>query len=203
MFTESSTQTPNNLLYSVATNPSKKMATFELYRRSTIRMCLTETLDEMVQNGTLRPELAIQSMTEALETQVKSKVSIKELRNYRRALTDAEEAIRLSNTNVKIRRCCDVLRIRWEWTRSHTKERALMMMETLSKCGQSKGDDSSLHASLNFGSHGNGGINSIYPSDLVPFTRKPLFLVIDCDSSEAFDALLQVHAAVAETDQPK
>ncbi|XP_040368987.1 tetratricopeptide repeat protein 27 homolog isoform X2 [Rosa chinensis] len=30
-----------------------------------------------------------------------------------------------------IRRCCDVLRIRWESTRSHTKERALMMMETL------------------------------------------------------------------------
>ncbi|KAL6184538.1 hypothetical protein ACLB2K_045939 [Fragaria x ananassa] len=60
------------------------MATFELYRRSTIGMCLTETLDEMVQNGTLSPELAIQvlvqfdkSMTEALETQVKSKVSIK------------------------------------------------------------------------------------------------------------------------------
>ncbi|KAM5550958.1 hypothetical protein ABKV19_027352 [Rosa sericea] len=57
-------------------------------------------------------------------------------------------------------------------------------------CGQSKGDDSSLHAScLNFGSHGNGGINSIYPSDLVPFTRRPLFLVIDCDSSEAFEAI--------------
>ncbi|XP_035551245.1 transcription initiation factor IIA subunit 2 isoform X2 [Juglans regia] len=60
------------------------MATFELYRRSTIGMCLTETLDEMVQNGTLSPELAIQvlvqfdkSMTEALEAQVKSKVSIK------------------------------------------------------------------------------------------------------------------------------
>ncbi|KAH7524791.1 hypothetical protein FEM48_Zijuj06G0156600 [Ziziphus jujuba var. spinosa] len=60
------------------------MATFELYRRSTIGMCLTETLDEMVQNGTLSPELAIQvlvqfdkSMTEALESQVKSKVSIK------------------------------------------------------------------------------------------------------------------------------
>ncbi|GKC98972.1 transcription initiation factor IIA subunit 2, partial [Tanacetum coccineum] len=29
----------------------KKMATFELYRRSTIGMCLTETLDEMVSNG--------------------------------------------------------------------------------------------------------------------------------------------------------
>ncbi|XP_061998164.1 uncharacterized protein LOC133715625 isoform X2 [Rosa rugosa] len=30
-----------------------------------------------------------------------------------------------------IRRCCDVLRIRWESRRSHTKERALTMMETL------------------------------------------------------------------------
>ncbi|XP_062163197.1 transcription initiation factor IIA subunit 2 [Alnus glutinosa] len=67
------------------------MATFELYRRSTIGMCLTETLDEMVQSGTLRPELAIQvlvqfdkSMTEALENQVKSKVSIKgHLHTYR------------------------------------------------------------------------------------------------------------------------
>ncbi|KEH21445.1 transcription initiation factor IIA subunit 2 [Medicago truncatula] len=65
------------------------MATFELYRRSTIGMCLTETLDEMVQNGTLSPEIAIQvlvqfdkSMTEALETQVKSKVSIKPFALY-------------------------------------------------------------------------------------------------------------------------
>ncbi|KAK4374369.1 hypothetical protein RND71_005046 [Anisodus tanguticus] len=61
------------------------MATFELYRRSTIGMCLTETLDEMVSNGILYPEHAIQvlvqfdkSMTEALETQVKSKVTIKQ-----------------------------------------------------------------------------------------------------------------------------
>ncbi|KAL9244477.1 hypothetical protein vseg_018251 [Gypsophila vaccaria] len=67
------------------------MATFELYRRSTIGMCLTETLDEMVQNGSLSPELAIQvlvqfdkSMTEALEAQVKTKVSIKgHLHTYR------------------------------------------------------------------------------------------------------------------------
>ncbi|XP_059461656.1 transcription initiation factor IIA subunit 2 [Corylus avellana] len=67
------------------------MATFELYRRSTIGMCLTDTLDEMVQNGTLRPELAFQvlvqfdkSMTEALENQVKSKVTIKgHLHTYR------------------------------------------------------------------------------------------------------------------------
>ncbi|KAG8084610.1 hypothetical protein GUJ93_ZPchr0010g11025 [Zizania palustris] len=67
------------------------MATFELYRRSTIGMCLTETLDEMVSSGTLSPELAIQvlvqfdkSMTEALENQVKSKVAIKgHLHTYR------------------------------------------------------------------------------------------------------------------------
>ncbi|GAB2285392.1 hypothetical protein Dimus_019846 [Dionaea muscipula] len=67
------------------------MATFELYRRSTIGMCLTETLDEMVSNGTLSPELAIQvlvqfdkSMTDALETQVKSKVTLKgHLHTYR------------------------------------------------------------------------------------------------------------------------
>ncbi|KAJ8498127.1 hypothetical protein OPV22_008679 [Ensete ventricosum] len=70
---------------------SEVMATFELYRRSSIGMCLTETLDEMVSSGTLSPELAIQvlmqfdkSMTEALETQVKSKVSIKgHLHTYR------------------------------------------------------------------------------------------------------------------------
>uniref|UniRef100_A0A7N0UQ99 Transcription initiation factor IIA subunit 2 n=2 Tax=Kalanchoe fedtschenkoi TaxID=63787 RepID=A0A7N0UQ99_KALFE len=67
------------------------MATFELYRRSTIGMCLTETLDEMVENGTLGADLAIKvlvqfdkSMTEALDTQVKSKVSIKgHLHTYR------------------------------------------------------------------------------------------------------------------------
>lgn len=51
------------------------MATFELYSRSTIGMCLTGTLDEMVSSGTLSPKLAIQllaqlgkSMTEPLET---------------------------------------------------------------------------------------------------------------------------------------
>ncbi|MQL85139.1 hypothetical protein Taro_017664 [Colocasia esculenta] len=67
------------------------MATFELYRRSSIGMCLTETLDEMVSSGSLSPELAIQvlvqfdkSMTDALDTQVKSKVSIKgHLHTYR------------------------------------------------------------------------------------------------------------------------
>ncbi|GMI82770.1 hypothetical protein like AT4G24440 [Hibiscus trionum] len=67
------------------------MATFELYRRSTFGMCLTEALDEMVSNCTLSPEHAIQvlvqfdkSMAEALESQVKSKVTIKgHLHTYR------------------------------------------------------------------------------------------------------------------------
>ncbi|XP_021676978.1 transcription initiation factor IIA subunit 2-like [Hevea brasiliensis] len=67
------------------------MTTLELYRRSTIGVCLTEALDEMVERGTLRPELAIQvilqfdkSMAKALESQVKSKVSIKgHLHTYR------------------------------------------------------------------------------------------------------------------------
>lgn len=31
----------------------------------------------------------------------------------------------------QIRRCCDILRIRWESTRSRTKERALTMMDKL------------------------------------------------------------------------
>ena len=32
------------------------------------------------------------------------------------------------------------------------------------------------------------GINCIYPSDLVPFTRRPLFLVIDGDNNDGFEA---------------
>ncbi|XP_050214147.1 transcription initiation factor IIA subunit 2-like [Mercurialis annua] len=62
------------------------MQTLEIYRRSTIGMCLIETLDAMVQSGTLSPDLAIQtlvqfdkSMIGALESQpqVKSKLSVK------------------------------------------------------------------------------------------------------------------------------
>ncbi|MFS7971921.1 putative transcription initiation factor IIA, gamma subunit, transcription factor IIA, helical [Helianthus anomalus] len=58
------------------------MATFELYRRSTIGMRLTKTLDEMVSSGILGPKVAIQvlvqfdkSMAEALDAQVKTKVN--------------------------------------------------------------------------------------------------------------------------------
>ncbi|KAI7752863.1 hypothetical protein M8C21_016537, partial [Ambrosia artemisiifolia] len=41
---------------------------------------------------------------------------------------------------------------------------------------------------LNLGPGGNGGFNVIDPSDLLPFTRRPLFLIIDSDNSKAFQA---------------
>ncbi|KAK4416132.1 protein SCAI [Sesamum alatum] len=39
---------------------------------------------------------------------------------------------------------------------------------------------------LHIGPRGHGGMNCIYPSDLLPFTRRPLFVVIDSESSKAF-----------------
>lgn len=42
---------------------------------------------------------------------------------------------------------------------------------------------------VNLGAKGNGGLNVIYPCDLLPFTRRPLFLVIDSGNSNAFKAL--------------
>ncbi|KAI3889056.1 hypothetical protein MKX03_012489 [Papaver bracteatum] len=51
------------------------MTTLELYRSSTVGMCLIETLNEMVYNQVLTQ--FDESMLEALRTQVKSKVTIK------------------------------------------------------------------------------------------------------------------------------
>ncbi|XP_062014678.1 transcription initiation factor IIA subunit 2-like [Rosa rugosa] len=55
-----------------------------LYRSSGIGKCLVETLEEMLENGTLTAELAFQvllqfdaSMAQAFRTRVKNKVSIK------------------------------------------------------------------------------------------------------------------------------
>ncbi|PIN15873.1 hypothetical protein CDL12_11478 [Handroanthus impetiginosus] len=42
---------------------------------------------------------------------------------------------------------------------------------------------------LRIGPHGHGGMNCIYPSDLLPFTRRPLFLVIDSERSKAFKVM--------------
>uniref|UniRef100_A0A5B6YMT1 Protein SCAI n=1 Tax=Davidia involucrata TaxID=16924 RepID=A0A5B6YMT1_DAVIN len=35
----------------------------------------------------------------------------------------------------------------------------------------------------------NGGSNNLYPGDIIPFTRRPLFLIIDSDNSHAFKVL--------------
>lgn len=42
---------------------------------------------------------------------------------------------------------------------------------------------------LHIGPRVHGGMSCIYPSDLLPFTRKPLFLVIDSESSKAFKVM--------------
>jgi hypothetical protein len=56
---------------------------------------------------------------------------------------------------------------------------------------QSQGDCLQHHSGcLQFGTRGSGGLNCIYPSDFVPFTRRPLFLIIDSDNSEAFKAIV-------------
>ncbi|XP_078438205.1 signal transducer, putative (DUF3550/UPF0682) [Wolffia australiana] len=53
-------------------------------------------------------------------------------------------------------------------------------------------DDEKLLASdekssgLLLGPYGNEGLNCLYPCDLIPFTRKPLFLVIDSNVSDIF-----------------
>ncbi|CAK7354598.1 unnamed protein product [Dovyalis caffra] len=38
------------------------------------------------------------------------------------------------------------------------------------------------------GPRANGGSNALYPGDIIPFTRRPLFLIIDSDNSHAFKA---------------
>ncbi|KDO46816.1 hypothetical protein CISIN_1g007051mg [Citrus sinensis] len=56
--------------------------------------------------------------------------------------------------------------------------------------GLNKGDCmDDLGGCLHFGTRGNRGLNCIYPSDIIPFTRRPLFIVIDSDGSEAFKAI--------------
>ncbi|PIA39967.1 hypothetical protein AQUCO_02600427v1 [Aquilegia coerulea] len=52
----------------------------------------------------------------------------------------------------------------------------------------SRGNPRNNSGCLWMGSRGNGGINCLYPSDLIPFTRRPLFLIINSDCSQAFKA---------------
>ncbi|KAI3683122.1 hypothetical protein L1987_83622 [Smallanthus sonchifolius] len=61
---------------------------------------------------------------------------------------------------------------------------------TLPSCSACDTLTSSLDYSggLNLGPSGTG-FNMIYPSDLLPFTRRPLFLIIDSDNSNVFQAI--------------
>lgn len=51
------------------------------------------------------------------------------------------------------------------------------------------GQDSSDQGYLYLGPRGSGGFNILYPEDLIPFTRRPLFIIIDSDNSQAFKVL--------------
>lgn len=44
--------------------------------------------------------------------------------------------------------------------------------------------------SLHIGARGDVGLNCIYPCDFIPFTRRPLFLIIDSSMSESFKAII-------------
>ncbi|CAA6669659.1 unnamed protein product [Spirodela intermedia] len=48
--------------------------------------------------------------------------------------------------------------------------------------------DNNRECCLHLGPYVNEGLNCLYPCDLVPFTRKPLFLIIDSNASDAFKA---------------
>ncbi|KAA8530813.1 hypothetical protein F0562_005563 [Nyssa sinensis] len=54
------------------------------------------------------------------------------------------------------------------------------------------GKGNSSHCSENYlwlGPSRDGGSNNLYPGDIIPFTRRPLFLIIDSDNSHAFKVL--------------
>ncbi|KAJ4833657.1 hypothetical protein Tsubulata_001293 [Turnera subulata] len=51
---------------------------------------------------------------------------------------------------------------------------------------------------LVLGPKGNEGSNVLYPGDLIPFTRRPIFLIIDSDNSHAFKADTGNHACYSQ-----
>lgn len=52
-----------------------------------------------------------------------------------------------------------------------------------------KGDPNYFENYLFLGPSRNGGSNILFPGDVIPFTRRPLFLIIDSDNSNAFKVL--------------
>ncbi|XP_022136689.1 protein SCAI isoform X2 [Momordica charantia] len=56
-------------------------------------------------------------------------------------------------------------------------------------CKSEKAGSSDLYDEyLWFGHRGNGGPNVLYPGDIIPFTRRPVFLIVDSNNSHAFKA---------------
>ncbi|KAJ4959134.1 hypothetical protein NE237_026245 [Protea cynaroides] len=73
---------------------------------------------------------------------------------------------------------------------AHTTSSLSSLLDSPTSSVTNKGNRENRNAGfLWLGSRGNEGLNCLYPSDLIPFTRRPLFLIIDSDSSQAFKAL--------------
>jgi len=82
---------------------------YELYRRSSIGMALTDSLDELIQESDIDPQLAMKvllqfdkSITEALETKVRTKATFKQgnLHTYR--FCDEVWTFIIKNPNFKL-----------------------------------------------------------------------------------------------------
>ncbi|KAL6046564.1 Transcription initiation factor IIA subunit 2 [Balamuthia mandrillaris] len=82
-----------------------RISHYALYRKTTLGMCLTDSLDELTSKESISPELAMKvleqfdkSMNEALATKVKNKVTFKgHLHTYR--LVDNVWTFLLENTS--------------------------------------------------------------------------------------------------------
>ncbi|KAJ6791672.1 protein SCAI [Iris pallida] len=74
-----------------------------------------------------------------------------------------------------------------KWNSASRKNRWDSSLHQYPASDQSDSSDSS-GSYLILGSRGSGGLNNLYPEDLIPFTRRPLFLIIDSDNSHAFKA---------------
>ncbi|XP_010266993.1 PREDICTED: protein SCAI-like isoform X2 [Nelumbo nucifera] len=69
--------------------------------------------------------------------------------------------------------------------RTHEHEKSLPEVPNCDK-----GDSTDCSGNyLWLGPRGSAGSNMLYPGDIIPFTRKPLFLIIDSDNSHAFKVI--------------
>lgn len=50
-------------------------------------------------------------------------------------------------------------------------------------------DPASFNSGLWFGSRAGAGVSFLYPADLLPYTRKPLFIIVDSDRSNLFEVI--------------